>query len=236
MPKETGLPTRGRLYQDGIYEQFALVGKALGNPSRLEILDLLLQADRTVEVLASEASMSVANTSHHLQLLKRARLVESERRGHFIVYRVAGPTVGALIRSVRAFGEQHLAEIERATREFLAHYDDMEAIDCDDLVRRAKLGDCVIIDVRPTEEYEHCHLECAVSVPLKDLELRMAELPHDADIVAYCRGPFCILAVDAVEALRKRGFRAVRLRDGVTEWRQQGMPLIRNPRAESPAK
>jgi rhodanese-related sulfurtransferase len=218
----------GRIYKDAIYEQFALVGKALCSAARLEILDVLLQAERTVEVLAAEAGLSVANTSHHLQVLKRARLVEAERHGQSIAYRIADPAVPEIMRSVRAFGERRLSEIERVTREFLGDRAGMEVVDKDALLQRIKAGDCLLLDVRPAEEYAAGHVAGAVSVPLAELEQRLEELPRDREIVAYCRGPYCVLAAKAVDALRRHGLKAVRAAQGLPEWREQGLRVVKS--------
>ena len=209
------MTTRGREYKSAVYEQFALVGKALCSAPRLEILDVLQQAERTVEVLAAEVGMSVANTSHHLQVLKRGRLVESERRGQHIVYRLADPAVDDALRAVRVLGERRLSEIERVTHEFLADREGMEVVDRQALLERVGSGDCIVLDVRPPEEYDAAHVAGALSMPLEELERRLGELPRDRQIVAYCRGPYCVLAVNAVETLRRHGFDAVRAPESV---------------------
>jgi rhodanese-related sulfurtransferase/DNA-binding transcriptional ArsR family regulator len=217
-----------REYKSAVYGQFALIGKALCSAPRLEILDVLQQAERAVEVLAAEIGQSVANTSHHLQVLKRARLVDTERRGQHIVYRLADPAVDDALRAVRVLGERRLAEIERVTAEFLGDREGMEIVDEDALVERVANGDCVVLDVRPAEEYAAAHLANAISMPLEQLERRLAELPRDRQIVAYCRGPYCVLAVNAVEALRRHGFDAVRAPESVEDWRELGISVIDN--------
>ena len=216
----------GRKYKTAVYEQFALIGKALCSAPRLEILDVLQQAERTVEVLAAEVGLSVANTSHHLQVLKRGRLVESERRGQHVVYRVADSAVAEALRAVRVLGERRLSEIERVTAEFLAGREGMETVGEDDLVERVARGDCVVLDVRPAEEYAAGHLARAISMPLEELERRLSELPRHKPILAYCRGPYCVLAVNAVETLRRHGFDAVRAPEGVAEWRELGLAVV----------
>lgn len=214
-----------REYKTAVHEQFALIGKALCSGPRLEILDVLEQAERTVEVLAAEVGLSVANTSHHLQVLKRSRVVESERRGRHVVYRLADPAVADVLRAVRLLGERRLSEIQRVTTEFLADREGMEVVDEDVLLTRVANGDCVVLDVRPPEEYAASHLTGAISMPLELLERRLAELPRDVPIVAYCRGPYCVLAVSAVETLRSHGFDAVRAPEGVQEWRGLGLKV-----------
>ncbi|MGE5228835.1 MAG: ArsR/SmtB family transcription factor [Deltaproteobacteria bacterium] len=225
---------KGREYKSAVYEQFALIGKALCSAPRLEILDVLQQAERTVEVLAAEVGMSVANTSHHLQVLKRGRLVESERRGQHVVYRLADRAVDDALRAVRVLGERRLTEIERVTAEFLGDREGMELVDQDALVERVASGDCVVLDVRPAEEYAAAHLAGAISLPLEQLERRLAELPRDRPVVAYCRGPYCVLAVSAVETLRRHGFDAVRAPESVDDWRELGVPVIDNDREGAP--
>ena len=219
---------KGREYKRAVYGQFALIGKALCSGPRLEILDVLQQADRTVEVLAAEVGFSVANTSHHLQVLKRSRLVESERRGQHVVYRLADPAVGDALRAVRVLGERRLSEIERVTTEFLADREGMEVVDRQALLERVGSGDCIALDVRPSEEYEAAHVAGALSMPLEELERRLGELPRDRQIVAYCRGPYCVLAVSAVETLRRNGFAAVRAPESVEDWRELGVSVIEN--------
>ena len=219
---------REREYKTAVYEQFALIGKALCSAPRLEILDVLQQAERTVEVLAGEVGMSMANTSHHLQALKRARLVESESRGQHVVYRVSDPAVGDALHAVRVLGARRLSEIERVTTEFLADREGMEAVDKRALLERVGSGDCVVLDVRPPEEYDAAHGAGAVSMPAEELERRLGELPRGRQIVAYCRGPYCVLAVSAVETLRRHGFDAVRAPESVQDWRELGVAVIDN--------
>ena len=218
----------GRHYKNAVYEQFALVGKALCSAPRLEILDVLQQADRTVEVLAAEVGQSVANTSHHLQVLKRARLVDTERHGQFVTYRLADPAVGDVLHAVRVLGERRLTEIERVTQEFLADREGMDVVDKQALLERVGSGDCIVLDVRPPQEYDAAHVAGALSMPLEELERRLGELPRDRQIVAYCRGPYCVLAVNAVETLRRHGFDAVRAPESVEDWRELGVSVIDN--------
>jgi rhodanese-related sulfurtransferase len=214
-----------RRFQDAIYEQFARIGKAVSSPKRLELLDLLCQGGHTVEVLATETGMSVANASQHLQVLRAARLVEAEKEGVFVRYGLADEAVCEFFRGMRLLAESRLAEVEQTKRNFLSARGEMEPVSREDLLERVRTGAATVLDVRPAEEYEAGHIPGALSVPLADLERKLSELPHDQEIVAYCRGPYCVLAVQAVEMLRKRGFQAVRLEDGVQDWRARGFPV-----------
>ncbi|MCL5671596.1 MAG: ArsR family transcriptional regulator [Acidobacteria bacterium] len=192
---------------------------------RLEILDLLCQGPRTVEALAKQAGQSVANTSHHLQVLRRARLVEAEKDGVHVTYSLAGEEVCAFFITLRRLAESRLLEIEQVTRQFLQERGVMEAVDREALVKRVKDGEVTVLDVRPFEEYQAGHIPGAMSVPLAELKRRLTELPRDREIVAYCRGPYCVLAIEAVEMLRKNGFKATRLTEGMPDWRALGLPV-----------
>ncbi|MDD4116976.1 MAG: metalloregulator ArsR/SmtB family transcription factor [Kiritimatiellae bacterium] len=214
-----------RQFKDAIFENLARVGKALGSPKRLELLDVLAQGPRTVEVLADQANMTVANASRHLRLLHAARLVDTEKHGLFVTYRLADEEVADYLRSLRTFAEHRLAEIERVAQEFLEARVGMEPVNRETLRRRVRQGKATVLDMRPPEEFAAGHIAGAISVPLAQLEQRLNELPRDRDIVAYCRGPYCVLSVHAVETLRRRGFRAVRLEDGVADWQAQGFPV-----------
>ncbi|MDE8347491.1 MAG: metalloregulator ArsR/SmtB family transcription factor [Acidocella sp.] len=211
-----------RLFKDAIYQQLARIGHAVSNAKRFELLDLLCQGSRTVEVLAREGNASVANTSQHLRVLRNAGLVESQKKGLHITYRISDPAVSEFLRSVRLFAENRLAEVERIARHFFESHTGLEAVDREELVSRTRRGGVTIIDVRPTEEYQAGHIPGAISIPLKQLQSRMAALPRSKKIVAYCRGPYCVLSVEAVELLRANGFRAARLEDGVQDWRALG--------------
>lgn len=214
-----------RQYKDAIYDQFARIGKAVASPKRLELLDLLYQGERTVEVLAREANLSVANTSQHLQVLRGAHLAEAEKRGLHVVYRIAEPQVADFFFAMRSLAETQLAEVEQLTRRFFAGKEGLEAVDRETLLERVGAGMVAVLDVRPPEEYRSGHLPGALSIPLPELRRRLAELPRDREIVAYCRGPYCALSVEAVEILRAEGFRAVRMEEGVQEWRQHGLSI-----------
>jgi len=214
-----------RFFKDSIYEQLARIGKTVSSPRRLELLDLLCQTPRTVEALAREANQSIANTSQHLQVLRAARLVEAEKKGLFVTYRLADPAVGEFFRSLRLLAESRLAEIEQVTRDYLKGRSGMEGVDREALLERVRRGEVVVLDVRPSEEYQAGHIPGALSVPLKELESRLEGLPADQEIVAYCRGPYCMLAVEAVERLRARGFKATRLDESVSDWRARGFEV-----------
>jgi rhodanese-related sulfurtransferase len=216
------MSNQNRQFKDAIYEQFARIGKALSSPKRLELLDLLCQSERTVEVLARLANLTVANASQHVRLLRAARLVEAEKRGLFVSYRVADLAVCDLFRAMRNVAESRLAEVEQITRRFLEGREGMEPVDRESLLERVRAGEVTVLDVRPVEEYRAGHIPGAVSVPLQELERHLSELPRAQEIAAYCRGPYCVLAIQAVELLRSRGFRAVRLEDGVADWRARG--------------
>ncbi|MCC6145102.1 MAG: ArsR family transcriptional regulator [Candidatus Hydrogenedentes bacterium] len=214
-----------RQFKSAIFEHLARVGKALASPKRLELLDILVQGPRTVEVVAREAGLTVANASQHLRALRAARLVESEKRGLYVTYRVADAEVTAFFRAMRTLAENRLVDIERVTREFLSARSGMERVDRDELLRRVRAGSVTVLDVRPPEEFRAGHIPGAISVPLAELKRRMREFSRSSEIVAYCRGPYCVLAVKAVELLRKQGFRAVRLEDGVADLRARGFSI-----------
>jgi rhodanese-related sulfurtransferase len=214
--------TRPTSLSSAIYRQIARIGQAAASPSRLELLDLLSQGDRTVDALARQTGQSVATTSHHLQVLRRARLVEAEKAGLYVTYRLADPQVGAFVLELRRLAESRLAEIEQVTRQYLERRNTLEPVDNAELIRRVRGGEVTVIDVRPREEYVAGHIPGALSVPLADLPKRLGELRKRRDIVAYCRGPYCVMALDAVDLLRDKGFRAHRLEHGVPEWRAHG--------------
>jgi rhodanese-related sulfurtransferase len=214
-----------RQFKDAIYDQFARIGKAVSSPKRLELLDLLCQGERTVEALAVEAELSIANTSQHLQVLRAARLVESSKEGLYVTYRIADPAVGEFVRSIRVLAEKQLAEVERISRRFFERRRDLEPIDRDALVKRVRKGEVIVLDVRPSEEYQAGHIPGALSMPIHELKRRLSELPKSQDIVAYCRGPYCVFSDQAVELLRAKGFQAVRLDEGILDWRARGLPV-----------
>lgn len=207
-----------RAFKSSLYGQFARVGAALSSERRLELLELLAQAPRNVDALATEGGMTVANASRHLQVLKQARLVEHERDGTRVVYRLADDSVLDLWLALRATGESRLAEIGELARLHNLGPDGAHVITATELAEMRRRGDVVLIDVRPAEEYDHGHLPDALSLPIEELEARLGELPPDRRIVAYCRGSYCLFAHDAVALLRERGFDAYRLGDGWVEW------------------
>jgi rhodanese-related sulfurtransferase len=219
-----------RRFKDAIYEQLARLGKAASAPKRLELLDLLCQGPRTVEVLAGQAGISVANASQHLQVLRAARLVDSEKRGLYVEYRLAGDEVGRFFVALRELAEARLAELNQVTREFLEARGAMEAVKADELMRRVKRGEVTVIDVRPPDEYRAGHIPGALSIPLDELEARIGELPKGREVVAYCRGPYCVMAIEAVELLREKGFEAHRMEQGVVDWRARGWRIRRERR------
>ena len=214
-----------RQFKDAIYEQFSRIGKAVSSPKRLEMLDLLCQGEKTVDMLSKETGLSVANTSQHLQTLRAARLVEARKEGLYVKYRLADQKVCGFFRSMRVLAEDRLAEVEMIKRRFLEGRNGMEAVDRNDLLKRVKDGSVTVLDVRPVDEYRAGHIPGALSVPLGRLDDLLARLPRDQEIVAYCRGPHCVLAVDAVEMLLDKGFKATRLEDGIQDWLAMGLAL-----------
>jgi rhodanese-related sulfurtransferase/DNA-binding transcriptional ArsR family regulator len=214
-----------RLFKDKLFEQFARVGKALANPHRLEILDLLAQGERTVEDLAREAGMSVANTSRHLQELRAARLVEVRREGLYGYYRLADERVFAAWRAIRDLGEARLAEIDRLVGSYLTDRDSLEAVCAEELLAKMREEGVEVLDVRPEDEYRAGHIPGARSVPVERMEAYLDEIPRDREVVAYCRGPYCVFSDEAVALLRSRGYRARRLREGLPDWRAAGLPV-----------
>lgn len=214
-----------RRHKEQLYKLFSQIATAMANPHRLELLDLLAQAPRTVEELAEEACMSVANTSQHLQRLKQARLVAADREGVFMRYRLADPIVAQLWLQLRAVAEQQLAEVERALDAYRHQRHDFAAISTEELMARLHDNDVVLLDVRPTVEYEAGHLPGAISMPWYEVAQRLDELPLEKDVVAYCRGPYCVFADKALAALRESGRNTFRLEEGVVEWQEMGLDL-----------
>jgi len=214
-----------RLFKDAIYEQFARIGKAVSSPKRLELLDLLCQGPRTVEVLAKESGLTVANASQHLQVLRTSRLVETEKEGLFVIYRLADQAVCEFFRAMRVLAESRLAEVEQIKRQFLEGREGMEPVDREELLALVRQGAVTVLDVRPVEEFKAGHLDGALSIPLKELKLHLSDLPRDQEIAAYCRGPYCVLSVEAVEMLRAEGFQAIRIEEGIQDFRAMGFSI-----------
>lgn len=222
-----------RAFKDSLYAEFAVLGKALANPHRLEVLDLLAQGERSVEELAREASLSFANASAHLQVLRRARLVEAEKRGLNVFYRLAAPEVFQLWRTLRDIGGLRLAEIDRLMESYFGDRKELEAVDKEELFRLMQDEAVIVIDTRPEVEYEQGHIPNARSIPIGMLKRQLAELPRDVEIVAYCRGPYCVYSDEAVRLLGQNGFMARRLSEGFPEWRAAGLPVESGNRKDS---
>lgn len=218
-------PQEKRIFKNLLYEQFARVGKALASPRRLELLDVLAQGERSVEALAQETGMPVANASQHLQVLRTSRLVETRREGVTIYYRLASEEVSSLWLSLRAVGETHLAEVDRVVETFLRDRAHLQPVSAHELRERLQQQRVILLDVRPVEEYRAGHLPQARAIPVSELETRLSEVPREQEVVAYCRGPYCVFADEAVTILQAHGYSARRLVEGVPEWRTLGYPV-----------
>ena len=214
-----------RDFKDRLYAQFARIGKALASPQRLELLDLLAQGERTVEDLAREAALSIANASQHLRMLREARRVESRKAGLYVYYRLADPIVFELWHTLRTVSETQLAEVDRLVDIYMHHPEDLEPISRADLVRRLADGDAILLDVRPALEYQQGHIAGARSIPIEQMGTQLRELDPAREIVAYCRGPYCLFADEAVTLLRAHGFTARRYAEGYPEWAAAGLPI-----------
>jgi rhodanese-related sulfurtransferase/DNA-binding transcriptional ArsR family regulator len=214
--------------KDMLYEQVSRISKALASPKRLEILDMLAQGEKAVESIAAEVEIDIKLASAHLKALKESRLVNWRRDGKRIFYSVSGPDVSQLTLMVRGVAQEHLLELQMALKQIVASPQDLTQMGRKDLMARAKKGEVIVLDVRPTEEYETAHLPYARSVPLNELSKRIAELPTDVEIVAYCRGPFCLMSDEAVKILREQGLKATKTVDGVTEWLYAGLVVSTN--------
>lgn len=214
-----------RALKSQLYEQVARIGKAVASPKRLELIELLCQGEKTVEVLAAQAEISVKLASAHLRELRLARLAETRKEGKYVLYRLAGTSVADLWVTLRSEAEERLVELQVALASIIEHRDELQGFDRATLLKRARAGEVVVLDVRPADEFESAHLPYAQSLPLDALRKRLAELPRGTPVVAYCRGPFCLMARDAVEILRKEGYQAFHLPDGVAEWRALGLPV-----------
>ena len=215
-----------RIFKDVLYEQFARIGKALSNGHRLELLEVLAQGEHSVETLAQETGMSVANASQHLQVLRSAQLVEVRREGIYQYYRLADAQVFTLWQIMRQVGESRIAEIDRIVQTYLHDRSLLQPLSAKELIQRLTDGNVILLDVRPSGEFAAGHLPDAISIPIVELKTRLVELPQEREIVAYCRGPFCIFADEAVALLRANGYTACRLEQGVPEWRAMGLPIV----------
>ena len=214
-----------RAFKNALYEQFARIGKALSSAHRLELLEVLAQGEHSVEELARETGMSMANASQHLQVLRAAQLVEVRREGVYIYYRLADERVFTLWQTMREVGEVRIAEIDRIVDAYLHDRTLLQPIGAAELLQRLLEGNVVLLDVRPVEEYAAAHLPDALSIPVTELETRLPELPQDREIVAYCRGPYCVFADEAVAILQSNGYQARRLEQGLPDWRALGLPV-----------
>jgi rhodanese-related sulfurtransferase/DNA-binding transcriptional ArsR family regulator len=212
-----------------LFIQFAAVAKAVAHAHRLELLELLAQGERSVEALAGKAGLSIANTSQHLQQMRRAGIVSGRREGKFVFYQLADDAVLDLLAALRRLAERNSAEVERVIRNYFHDRDGMEPVSRDELLRQLRTGAVTVLDVRPADEFALGHLPDAVNIPLRELERRLAEFDSSQQIIAYCRGPYCVLAFEAVSLLRKRGLRARRMQDGFPEWRNAGLPVACGP-------
>ena len=210
-----------------LLHHFARVGKAMASPQRLELLDLLAQGEKSVEVLAGQAGLTVKNASAHLKELRTTALVATRREGPFVFYRLADPAVHDFLRALQELARRRLGDVERLVRDYYEAQDDLEPVSAAELLERMRQGEVTVLDVRPEDEYRAGHIPGALTVPLGELERHLAELPAEREVVAYCRGPYCVLAVRALEVLHAKGFRARRLDGGLPDWDRLGYPVTR---------
>jgi rhodanese-related sulfurtransferase len=214
-----------REFKDELYAHFARIGLAVASPKRIELLDLLSQGEKTVEQLAEQSATAIKNTSAHLRVLRHARLVETRRHGAYVYYRLGADDVFRFVRDLQALGRGRLAEVEQVARLYIDERDELEPVTIKELRRRMREGDVTIIDVRPEEEYQAGHIPGALTIPVAQLKRRLAEIPKNREVVAYCRGPYCVFSVEAVGILRKHGYRARRTSEGLPDWRASGLPI-----------
>jgi rhodanese-related sulfurtransferase len=214
-----------RELKDPLYAQFARIGHAVASPRRLELLDLLSQGEKTVETLAEQSSMPLKNTSAHLRVLRQARLVDTRRDATYVYYRLASEDVSRFLRELQSLARDRLAEVEQVARLYIDGRDEMEPVSLDELRRRVRDDDVTVIDVRPEEEFRAGHIPGARSIPVAQLKRRLSEIPKKKEVVAYCRGPYCVYSVEAVGILRKHGYRARRADEGLPEWRANSLPV-----------
>ena len=212
-------------FKSDLFAQFARIGKALSSGKRLEMLEFLAQGERSVEQLARMTRLSVANTSQHLQQLRQVGLVTARKEGLYVYYRVAGDGIVRLLAALRAVGEEHVADVDRLVKLFRDSKDNLEPVPAKELLQRVKQGLVTVLDVRPPEEYAQGHIRGAINVPVTELKKKLHQIPAGQEVVAYCRGPYCLLAYEAVQVLRKKGIKARRLEDGYPEWKSAGLPV-----------
>lgn len=216
-----------KTFKSDLFEQFARVGKALSSGKRLQMLEFLAQGERSVDVLAKMTGLSIANASQHLQQLRQAGLATARKEGLYVFYGLSGDSIVRLLAALRVVGQEHLAEVDKLVKLYFESKDGLEPVPAKELLQRAKAGMVTVLDVRPTEEYAAGHIRGAINVPLAELTRRLREIPSGKEIVAYCRGPYCLLAFEAVALLRKKGRKARRLEDGFPEWKSAGLPVDR---------
>jgi len=212
-----------RAFKDPLYWQFARIGHAVASPRRIELLDLLSQGEKTVEMLAGQSNTPVKNTSAHLRVLRRARLVDTRRDGTYIYYRLVGDDVLRFLRELQTLARNRLAEVDDVMRRYIDGRDELEPVSFDELRRRMRTGDVTVIDVRPEDEFRYGHIPGAISIPVAQLERRLSEIPRKREVVAYCRGAHCVYSLEAVDILRKHGYRARRAREGLADWKAKAM-------------
>ena len=214
-----------REFKDPLYAQFARIGHAVASPVRIELLDLLAQGEKTVEALAEQSGAGIKNTSAHLRVLRQARLVDTRRDGTYVYYRLADDEVSRFMRDMQRLGRHRLAEVEQVAKQFIHDRDELAPVTLPELRKLVRDGEVTVIDVRPRDEYEAGHIPGAVSVPVAELKRRLRELPKRREVIAYCRGPYCVFSLEAVMLLRKQGFRARRSEEGLPSWRDAGLPV-----------
>jgi rhodanese-related sulfurtransferase len=219
---------KGREFKDVVFEQFARIAHAFAAPKRLEIIDILAQGERDVDSLAHEGAMTVANASRHLQILKAARLVENRREGVRIFYKLTNDDVFDCWKNLQSIAEKRVAEIREINRLFMEERDSMETISAVELWQRIQNNNVVVLDVRPAYEYEQSHIPKSISMPIAQLKDKISELSRDTEVVAYCRGPYCVLSPEAIAILKKAGIKAIRLEEGLPEWKRAGLPVEQN--------
>jgi rhodanese-related sulfurtransferase/DNA-binding transcriptional ArsR family regulator len=214
-----------REFKDALYAQFARIGHALASPKRIELLDLLGQGEKTVETLAEQIATPIKNTSAHLRVLRQARLVDTRREGTYVYYRLADDDVFRLLRALESLGHSRLADVQSVVKSYLDGHDDFEPVSFKELRQLMRDGDVTVVDVRPADEYEAGHILGAVSVPVPELKKRLREIPKGREVIAYCRGRYCVYSLEAVTLLRKHGYRARRANEGLPDWRAAGLPI-----------